>query len=182
MEIVRGTCVKQVLCDFLFCSSGKHKKGDGVGLLQKGVSENGQSSTLLPGPSFFQASSGVISALQTANDNSAMNLRTNLDVRYSIIEGMNIASSISYDFTSNLEDTFTPAAANQQFAEVYAFAGRDYTLYNRNSITYSKDFNDDHGIFVNIFNEFRKGGTQNRVTRQERSTEEDRKSKSMNSS
>src|SRR3546814_2551438 len=52
------------------------------------------------------------------------------------------------------------------------FRSRDYTLYNRNSITYSKDFNDDHGIFVNIFNEFRKGGTQNRVTRQERSPED----------
>ncbi|QEC54009.1 SusC/RagA family TonB-linked outer membrane protein [Anseongella ginsenosidimutans] len=156
----------------MFGSIGKQKKGDGVGLLQQGVAENGQSSTLLPGPSFFQASSGVISALQTENDNSARNLRTNLDVRYTVIEGMNIASSISYDFTANLEDTFTPAAANQQFAEVYAFAGRDYTLYNRNSITYSKDFNDDHGIFVNVFNEFRKGGSQNRVTRQARSPED----------
>src|SRR3546814_578399 len=39
-------------------------------------------------------------------------------------------------------------------------------------ITYSKDFNDDHVIFVKSFNEFRKGGTQNRVTRQERSPED----------
>lgn len=156
----------------IYGSVGKQKKGDGVGLLQKGVAENGQSSTLLPGPSFFQASSGVISALRTENDNSSRNLRTNLDARYMLIEGMNLSSSISYDFTSDLENTFTPAAANQQFAEVYAFAGRSYTLYNRNSLTYSRDFNEDHNIFVNVFNEFYKQGTQNRITRQERSPED----------
>lgn len=156
----------------MFGSIGKQRKGDGVGLLQKGVAENGQSSTLLPGPSFFQASSGVISALRTQNDNSSRNLRTNLDARYMLIEGMNISSNISYDFTSDLEDTFTPAAANQQFAEVYAFAGRSYTLYNRNSINYSKDFNEDHNIFVNVFNEFYKQGYQARITRQERSPED----------
>lgn len=156
----------------MYGSIGKQKKGDGVGLLQKGVAENGQSSTLLPGPSFFQASSGVISALRTMNDNSARNLRANLDARYMLIEGLNVSSNISYDFTANLEDTFTPAAANQQFAKVYAFAGREFTLYNRNSVTYSKDFNEDHNIFVNVFNEFYKQGTQNRVTRQERSPED----------
>src|SRR5690606_38628194 len=156
----------------MYGSIGKQKKGDGVGLLQKGVAENGQSSTLLPGPSFFQASSGVISAVRTMNDNSARNLRANLDARYMLIEGLNVSSNISYDFTANLEDTFTPAAANQQFAKVYAFAGREFTLYNRNSVTYSKDFNEDHNIFVNVFNEFYKQGTQNRVTRQERSPED----------
>src|SRR3546814_10800212 len=112
----------------IFGSIGKQKKGDGVGLLQKGVAENGQSSTLLPGPSFFQASSGVISALQTANDNSARKLRTNLDVRYSIIEGMNIASSISYDFTSNLEDTFTPRS-EEHTSELQSLMRNSYAVF-----------------------------------------------------
>ncbi|HYH57469.1 MAG TPA: TonB-dependent receptor plug domain-containing protein, partial [Anseongella sp.] len=149
----------------MYGSIGQQKKGDGVGLMQQGVAENGQSSTLLPGPSFFQASSSVISALNTDNNNSSRNLRSNVDVSYLLIPGMNIASNVSYDYTSDLEDTFTPAAANQQFAEVYAFSGRNYTLYNRNSITYSKEIQGDHNIFVNVFNEFYKQGYQARITR-----------------
>lgn len=152
----------------VFGSIGKQRKGDGAGLLQTGVAENGQSSTLLPGPSFFQTTAGVASALGTDNDNSSRNIRTNLDVSYMLIEGLRISSNISYDFTSNIEDTFTPAAANSQFAQVYAFNGQDYTLYNRNAITYSRTFNEDHNIFINAFNEIYKIGAQNSISRQER--------------
>ncbi len=153
----------------IFGQIGKQNKGDGVGLLQSGVANNGQASTLLPGPSFFQSSGGVASALRTVNDNSTRNLRANIDARYEIIEGLNLSTNFSYDFASNLEDTFTPAAANNQFARVYAFNGRDYQLYNRNGITYTKVINEKHTIFMNVFNEYYKIGRQNAITRQERS-------------
>lgn len=148
---------------------GKQNKGDGVGLLQSGVASNGQASTLLPSPSFYLSSGSVLSALQTFNDNQSRVLATNVDARYELIPGLAIQSAVSYDYTSDIESTFTPAIANGQFAKVYDYAGRNFQLYNRNGITYSKTFGEDHSIFVNTFNEIYKQGAQAGITRQERS-------------
>jgi TonB-linked SusC/RagA family outer membrane protein len=152
----------------IFGSVGKQNKGNGVGLLQSGVAENGQASTLLPPPSFYQASGGVLSALQTFNDNNSRNLRTNIEGRYEFIPGLAASSTLSYDYTSDTESTFTPAAANGQFAKVYDYVGRKFQLYNRNGITYAKTFGEKHNLFVNTFNEIYKLGSQAGITRQER--------------
>lgn len=147
---------------------GKQNKGDGIGLLQTGVANGGLSSTLLPGPSFFQSTSDFVSSLRTQNDNSTRLLRSYVEAAYEFIPGLRASSSLSYEFVSKIEDTFTPAAANNQFARVYAFNGRETQLYNRNILTYAKTFNEDHNIFVNAFNEFRVVGRQSGVSRQER--------------
>jgi TonB-linked SusC/RagA family outer membrane protein len=153
----------------LFGSVGSQAKGDGLGLLQQGVAANGQASTLLPPPSFYLSSDGVTSALKTQNSNSSRNIRANVDGRYEFIPGLALSSSISYDYTSDAESTFTPAAANSQFAQVYDFVGRNYTLYNRNAITYAKTLGTSHNIFINAFNEIYKQGGQSGIIRQERS-------------
>ncbi|WP_316824464.1 SusC/RagA family TonB-linked outer membrane protein [Pedobacter miscanthi] len=153
---------------FINGSVGKQNKGNGVGLLQSGVAENGQASTLLPPPSFYQASGGVLSALQTTNDNNSRNLRTNVEARYEFIPGLAVSSTLSYDYTSDTESTFTPAAANAQFAKLYDYVGRNFQLYNRNGITYAKSFGEKHNIFINTFNEIYKQGAQAGITRQER--------------
>ncbi|RBQ03611.1 SusC/RagA family TonB-linked outer membrane protein [Pedobacter miscanthi] len=153
---------------FINGSVGKQNKGNGVGLIQSGVAENGQASTLLPPPSFYQASGGVLSALQTANDNNSRNIRTNVEARYEFIPGLAVSSTLSYDYTSDTESTFTPAAANGQYAKLYDYVGRNYQLYNRNGITYAKTFGDKHNIFINTFNEIYKQGAQAGITRQER--------------
>ena len=152
----------------IFGGVGKTNKGEGLGLLQTGVANNGQASTLLPGPSFFLSSGGVVSALQTKNDNNARNLRTNVEVAYSPFTGFRASTNTSYNFNSNTEDTFTPAAANGQFAKVYAYTGRNDLLYNRSALTYSKRFAEKHGIFVNAFSEVYVEGRQSSITRQER--------------
>ncbi|PWK80437.1 TonB-linked SusC/RagA family outer membrane protein [Mucilaginibacter oryzae] len=152
----------------LFGSLGSQAKGNGVGLLQQGVAANGQASTLLPPPSFYLSPDGVTSALQTQNSNSTRNIRTNVDGRYEFIKGLALSSSISYDYTSDAESTFTPAAANAQFAQIYDYAGRNYTLYNRNAITYAQTFGADHTIFINTFNEIYKKGGQSGIIRQTR--------------
>lgn len=153
---------------FINGSVGKQNKGNGVGLLQSGVAANGQASTLLPPPSFYQASGGVLSALQTLNDNNSRNLRTNVEARYEFIPGLAASSTLSYDYTSDTESTFTPAAANGQYAKLYDYVGRNFQLYNRNGITYAKTFGEKHNIFVNTFNEIYKQGAQAGITRQER--------------
>ncbi|EDM35581.1 putative outer membrane protein [Pedobacter sp. BAL39] len=132
---------------------GMQNKGNGSGLLQTGVATGGQSSSLLPGPSFYQANGGTLAALQTNDENSTKNLRANIDARYQLITGLWAASSLSYDYTSDNTDTFTPAAANNQFAKVYSFNGRSTSLYNRNNISYSKTIAEQHNLFINIFNE-----------------------------
>ena len=152
----------------IFGALGKQEKANGVGLLQTGIAANGQASTLLPGPSFFQASSDILSALNTNNDNSNKQLRTNIDVSYLFFPGLRASTSVSYDFTSKAENTFTPAAANNQFSRVYSYTGRDYTLYNRNAISYSKTIGENHNIFVNAFNELYKKGSQAGIIQQER--------------
>src|SRR5690606_15597189 len=152
----------------IFGSLGRQNKGEGVGLLQTGVANNGMASSLLPGPSFFQASGDVVAALRTNNDNNTRNIRTNAEVNYELIPGLRAISFVSYEFISDIEDTFTPAAANNQFARVYAFQGRDFTLNNRNSIQYSKTFGDKHNLFVNALNEIYVIGRQNSASRQER--------------
>ncbi|PST82433.1 SusC/RagA family TonB-linked outer membrane protein [Pedobacter yulinensis] len=152
----------------VFAGLGKQNKGNGVGILQTGVAENGQASTLLPSPSFYQSTGAVLSALQTVNDNNSKNLRANVDGRYEIIPGLSLQSALSYDYTSDTESTFTPAAANGQFTRLYDFAGRSFQLYNRNGIIYAKTFNEKHTIFVNTFNEIYKQGNQAGIIRQER--------------
>ncbi|WP_207532099.1 SusC/RagA family TonB-linked outer membrane protein [Desertivirga arenae] len=151
----------------LFGAVGEQSKGDGVGLLQKGVARNGQASSLLPPPSFYQATSSVVSALKTANNNNSRNLRANVEGRYEFVPGLALSSNVSYDYTSDTEDSFRPAAANNQFASVYGFTGRNYTLYNRNNLSYAKNFG-SHEIFINAFNEIYKKARQANVMRQEK--------------
>lgn len=153
---------------FINGSVGKQNKGNGVGLLQSGIATNGQASSLLPPPSFYQASGGVLSALQTLNDNNSRNLRTNVEARYEFIPGLAATSTLSYDYTSDTESTFTPAAANGQFSKLYDYVGRKFQLYNRNGVTYAKTFGEKHNLFVNTFNEIYKQGFQAGITLQQR--------------
>lgn len=153
---------------FINGSVGKQNKGDGLGFLQSGVAENGQASSLLPAPSFYQATGGVLSALQTLNNNNSRNIRANVEARYEFIPGLAATSTVSYDYTSDTESTFTPAAANGQFARLYDYVGRNYQLYNRNGITYAKTFGEKHNVFINTFNEIYKQGAQAGISRQAR--------------
>jgi len=148
---------------------GKIKKANGVGLLQTGVADNGKKSSLLPGPSFFQATSSVLSALQTNTDAGPKNLNTYIEGRYELIPGLNITSAASYDYNSDTEDTFTPAAANNQFAKIFSFYGYTSQLYNRNNISYVKSFEEKHNLFFNFFSEMYVKKGQSSITRLERS-------------
>ncbi|WP_316815083.1 SusC/RagA family TonB-linked outer membrane protein [Pedobacter nyackensis] len=147
---------------------GKQQKGDGLGFLQRGVADNAQASSLLPGPSFYQASSGVVSALETINDNSSRNIRTSIDASYMFLPGFRLLSTVNYSYTSNLEDTFTPAAANGQFSRVYGFNGRTHSLYNRNMINYSATFKEKHSVYASLANDINESNGQQSSVRQDR--------------
>ncbi|WP_245893593.1 SusC/RagA family TonB-linked outer membrane protein [Sphingobacterium gobiense] len=152
----------------VFAQLGKRNRGDGIGVLQTGVAAGGLSSTLLPPPSFYLASSEYMSSISTRNSNNARVIRPYIEGAYEIIRGLRLTSALSYEFTSNTEDTFTPAAANNQFSSVSARQERSTQLYSRNSLNYSKTFDDTHSIFINLFNEIRNITRQETLIRQER--------------
>ncbi|NLR59485.1 SusC/RagA family TonB-linked outer membrane protein [Chitinophaga polysaccharea] len=147
---------------------GKRNKGDGNGLTQNGVAGNASASSLLPGPSFYQSTAGVLSSLTTKNDNKTANVRASVDVNYQLLKGLNAASTMSYDYASNTEDRFTPAAAHSDFSQVYAYNDRKFTLYNRNMLSYFYSLNGEHNFFLSTFNEIYNKGFQGLVIQQEK--------------
>lgn len=147
---------------------GKRNKGDGNGLTQNGVANNATASSLLPGPSFYQSSAGVLSSLNTQNDNKTANVRASVDVNYQFVKGLNASSTVSYDYASNTEDRFTPAAAHGDFSQVYAYNDRKFTLYNRNMLSYFYTINNNHNFFISGFNEIYNKGFQGQVIQQEK--------------
>lgn len=153
---------------FLTGAVGKQQKGDGLGFLQYGVANSAQASSLLPGPSFYQASSGTVSALQTVNDNATRNIRASIDAEYMFVKGLKIMSTLNYTYSSDIEDTFTPAAANQQFSQVYGFNGRSNSFYNRNILAYNASFNEKHNIYVSVANDINEQKGQTSSIRQAR--------------
>lgn len=153
---------------FLSGAIGKQQKGDGLGFLQRGVADNSEASSLLPGPSFYQATGGVVSALQTINDNASRNIRTSIDADYQLLPGFKILTTVNFSYTSDIEDTFTPAAANSQFSKVYGFNGRNTSLYNRNMLNYSATFKEKHSIYASVANDIEQRNGQNGAIRQDR--------------
>jgi TonB-linked SusC/RagA family outer membrane protein len=132
---------------------GIKNKGNGVGLLQNGIAKNTSASSLLPPPSLYLATSDVLGALDVKNNNNSKNLRTSFQVNYQILPKLNINSTASYDATTGIEDTYTPAIANGQYSKAYAYNEEKYTIYNRNSISYAKIFGKAHEFNISGFNE-----------------------------
>lgn len=144
----------------------KRQLGSGTGLLQQGVGKNGQASSLLPPPSYFQRSS--LSALQTDNDNKTLNVRASTDINYQLLEGLNLSTSLSYEYASNTQDRFIPAAAHNDFSQTYAYDDRKFTLYNRNTVSYFRSVKEDHNFLFTVFNELYNRGYQAHVIQDEK--------------
>jgi len=150
-------------------SLGKVKSGSGTGVLQKVVDNSANRSSLLPGPSFLLATSDVLSTLQIRESSGPRNINAQMDASYEILPGMSAGTTVNYDYVTETQDRFLPAAANSQFAQVYNFSGYGSTLYNRNNISYVKSINDSHNFFGNLFSELYVRNNQEEATRLERS-------------
>jgi len=129
------------------------KKGNGVGVLNTGVAKSAASSSLLPGPSLFLASDDVLANLKVDNSNPTKNLKTNVVFTYRPVVGLTLTTTGSYDVVNASDYTFTPAVANVQQAAVQYFTDSRKTLYNRNSISFSKSLKSGHEFTVFGFNE-----------------------------
>ncbi|OCX52724.1 SusC/RagA family TonB-linked outer membrane protein [Mucilaginibacter sp. PPCGB 2223] len=146
---------------------GKKNKGNGQGLFQTGVATNAAASSLLPGPSLFQETSGVLADLTVKDYNNSKNIRPNLQLGYQLFKGLNLSATASYDYSVNTEETYTPAAANNNYSGVYAYNDRGSNLYGRGGFSYTHSFGKGkHNINLNTFGEIYVKGFQAGYIRQ----------------
>lgn len=131
---------------------GKKLKGSGNGLTDVGAGTS-IASSLFPGPSYFINVGHFTDALYRDNNSRTYNARAYLNASYEIINHVRLATNTSYDFTSNLEDTYTPSLANNERPKVYGYTGRHSTLYNRSMLTYNNIWNKKHSVYVSLFSE-----------------------------
>lgn len=131
---------------------GKQNKGSGNGLIQTGVASGSNTSSLLPPPSLFNGSSSVLSALKVQDNNKTAHIKANIQARYELLSGLFLGSTFSYSYTGGTEDKFTPAGISNGYASMFAYNDKEYTLYNRNTISYINTFG-KHNLSVNVFNE-----------------------------
>ncbi|MBC9932285.1 SusC/RagA family TonB-linked outer membrane protein [Chitinophaga qingshengii] len=149
-------------------SLGKNQKGSGNGVTQSGVASASNTSSLLPA-SKFTGGADAMSTFSNRNDNKTANIRTNIEVQYELLKGLNVNSNFSYDYTSGVEDNFRPSLTNNNFAQVYTYDDRRSSLYNRNMLTYVKSINDKHNFNIYGFNELNVKRYQAQIMQQERS-------------
>ncbi len=139
---------------------GKKNNGSGVGLLQKGVADGVNTSSLMPPPSMFSANNAALSTASIQNDNKTANVKANLNVQWEPIKGVRLADVASYDYSTNTSDRFSPSYLHGGSSEAYSYSGRDYTLYNRATLNYTKILNQTHTINAFIFDEIQKSSSR----------------------
>ncbi|MGF7079426.1 TonB-linked SusC/RagA family outer membrane protein [Mucilaginibacter sp. UYCu711] len=131
---------------------GKIKSGSGTGVLQNIVNQSGNRSTLQPGPSFLLATSDVLSTLNIRESSGPKTISANMSATYELLPGLAVATNGNYDYEISTQDKFLPAAANDQYAKIDNFYGYTSTLYNRNSVNYTRAVG-QHNFFINVFSE-----------------------------
>lgn len=141
-----------IVSGYLSAGLGKKLKGSGNGLTDVGAG-NSISSSLLPGPSYFINVGHFTEALYRKSNSRTYNARAFLNASYEIVKHVQISTNTSYDFTSNLEDNFTPGLANNERPAVYGFTGKKGSLYNRSAITYNNVWNNKHSVYSSVFSE-----------------------------
>lgn len=135
-------------------SVGLNTEGSGNGLLQSGVASGGNTSSLLPPPTLFNASNGLWSTLEIESLNKTSAFSVNTEFEYEFLKNLRAITSIGYNYKFANKDKFKGAALNENVSDLYAYNDKDVSLYNRNQLRYNLDWNDsDHQLNFGIFNE-----------------------------
>ncbi|WP_126248325.1 SusC/RagA family TonB-linked outer membrane protein [Chitinophaga rhizosphaerae] len=153
------------LSGYLSAGLGKKLKGSGNGLTDVGAGSN-VSSSLLPGPSYFNNVGHFTNSIYRVNDTRTYDIRTYLNIMYELVPHLQLSTNTSYNYTSDQEDTFIPALANNDKPAVYGFSGRKSNLYNRSSINYNNTWKEKHSVYASVFSEATIVNVQNKVINQ----------------
>ena len=127
--------------------------GGGNSLSQTGLADGASSSSLLPAPSLYTASNGLLNTLNVKNDNKVINITANIDVEYEIFKGLRASNTLSYNYMTQGTDKFTPGSLSDGFNEVYNYFDRKNTLYDRTRVAYVKEVAEKHNFSASVFTE-----------------------------
>lgn len=134
-------------------SLGNQSLGSGTGMMQGGVATASSASSLLPPPSFYSGNTTALGVSQTNNENKSGRLAANIDIRYELLKGLNLQNNLSYDFSTDRANNFTPAIVNNNYSLRYAYDSRKEGINNRSSLNYTTTFGEDHLINAFAFSE-----------------------------
>ncbi|WP_140938099.1 SusC/RagA family TonB-linked outer membrane protein [Sphingobacterium lumbrici] len=114
----------------------RQRMGSGNGLLNSGVANSAQASSLLPAPSLYSSVNSVLGALTTDDDNKVLTTAANVNLHYDLFKNFKASTYLNYNGTTGTKDNFSPAALNNNQALYYAYNDRSNTLYNRTQVQY----------------------------------------------
>lgn len=137
----------------LTTSLAQKQNGSGVGVVQTGLAQSANTSSLLPPPSLFSENNSTLAAASVRDNNKTANIATSLDLQYEPIKGLRFANLLSYNYISGTADKFTPSFLQNGSSQTYSYNDRTFTLYNRSTINYIKTFDDAHNFNLQVFNE-----------------------------
>ena len=141
-------------------SLGQKQNGSGVGLTQRGLASNSNTSSLLPPPSLFSENNATLAAANIRDNNKTANISSSLDLQYEIVKGIRLTNILSYNYVSGTSDRFVPSFLKSGSSEAYSYSDRTYTIYDRSTINFVKTINDVHNFSGNLFNEINSYGFQ----------------------
>lgn len=131
----------------------KQRMGSGNGLLNSGVANSAQASSLLPAPSLYSSVNSVLGALTTDDDNKVITTTANVNVHYDLFRNFKLSTYLNYSGVTGTKDNFSPAALNANQARYYSYNERSNTLYNRTQMQYVFSFQ-ENGEDAHNFNLF----------------------------
>lgn len=115
----------------------KQQTGSGNGLINNGIASTGSSSSLLPAPSLYSASNGVLAQLTTDNDNKVLNTFATVVGEYELLKNFKASTTLNYTGISSTKDNFSPAALNSNQSQYYTYNDKTTKLYNRTQLLYT---------------------------------------------
>ncbi|UAY56443.1 SusC/RagA family TonB-linked outer membrane protein [Arachidicoccus terrestris] len=133
------------------------RNGSGNGLVQEGVADGTNASSLLPAPSQYSANNEALASISVRDDNKTIQVQPSIDIQWMPVEGIQILSSSNYNFNSSISDNFKPSIINKGNGLTTSYHSRTYSLYNRNSLNYIKTIDKDgeaaHNFNIFVFDE-----------------------------
>lgn len=137
---------------------GQKKNGSGIGVIQTGLAESVNTSSLLPPPSLFSENNATLAASQIRNTNKSGNIAMSLNLEYEPIKGIRFTNLMSYNYRTGTSDRFVPSFLLDGSSESYSYSDIAYTLYDRTTINFVKSLNDIHNFSGYLFNEINSYG------------------------
>lgn len=133
------------------------QNGSGNGLIQNGVADGTNASSLLPAPSQYSANNNALASIAVRDDNKTIQVQPSMNIQWTPVEGLQFQTELNYNFNSGISDNFKPSIINKGNGLSTSYHSRSGALYNRNSINFIKSIEKDgvgvHNFSVFVFNE-----------------------------